>query len=131
MKHELFKKDGDFTGMIKITFNDEYELNTAIANKFNLFNRKFVTEPFKSKPRVIKCNVCQQFGHVSRRCCNTEKPVCGKCSQEGHETKDFTASENEIKCCHCEQNDHYAGSFKCPKVQEKLQQILDRQNYGY
>ena len=130
VKHELFKKDGDFTGMIKITFNDEYELNTAIANKFNLFNRKFVTEPFKSKPRVIKCNVCQQFGHVSRRCRNTEKPVCGKCSQEGHETKDCKTRQEDHKCFHCHKNDHFTGSYKCQKMQEKLQILIDRRENG-
>ena len=117
--------------MIKVTFKDSAQLLNAIANKFHIARRKYLLEEFKYKPRVIKCHICQMFGHPSLRCRNKAKPRCAKCSKEGHATKDCTASENEIKCCHCEQNDHYAGSFKCPKVQEKLQQILDRQNYGY
>ena len=130
VKPELFKKDGQYTGMIKVTFKDETELQAAITNKFNIFNRKYITEMFISKPRVIKCNICQLFGHVSRRCRNQDKPVCGKCSTEGHETKDCKANENELKCYHCNKNDHTTGSYKCEKTQEKLQVLKDRRDNG-
>ena len=130
VKYELFKKEGKYTGMIKIVFNDDTELNETVANKFNLFNRKYLTEPFKSKPRVIKCNICQMFGHVSRRCRNQEKPVCGKCSKEGHETKDCKAKDDEIQCYHCKKTDHITGSYKCEKMQEKLQVLKERRDNG-
>jgi hypothetical protein len=128
VEYELFKKEGAFTGMIKVTFKDETQLNSVIANKFNLCHKRYLTEPFKHKPCVIKCNICQRFGHVSRLCRSKDKPVCGKCSQEGHETKDCTADENDYKCFHCGKDDHITGSYSCETVKEKLQELLDRQN---
>ena len=104
--------------MIKVKFNTSDELNQVIVNKFKIFNRAFLVEPFEQKPRVIKCNVCQRFGHVSRLCRSKNKPVCGKCSCTGHETKDCTKSENEHKCFHCGKEDHITGSYTCEKVQE-------------
>ena len=129
-KIELFKRDEEFTGMIKVVFKEEAQLNRVIAERFKLCHKKYIIEAFKQKPRVIKCNTCQRFGHVSRLCRSKANPICGKCSMEGHETKDCTAEENEIKCFHCGKNDHITGSYSCEKIQEKLQELLDRQD-GY
>ena len=129
-RYKLFRKDGDFTGMIKVTFRNENELNAAITDKFKIGHSKFITEKFKQKPRVIKCNVCQMFGHVGRRCGNKDKPVCGKCSQEGHETKDCEVPANLHKCFHCGEQGHITGSYKCIKVKEKLQILTSRRQDG-
>ena len=126
-KHELFKRGGVFTGMIKVTFSNEDQLKQAITNKFKIGRGLYITEPFKHKPRVIKCNTCQRFGHVSRLCRSKDKPVCGKCTKD-HETKDCTADESEYKCYHCSKTDHITGSHTCHIVKEKLQELLDRQN---
>lgn len=126
-EHNLFKKDGNFTGMIQIKFKDEDELKQVIENKFDLFHRKFIIEPFKQKPKVIKCNTCQRFGHVSRICRNKNNPVCGKCSKVGHESENCNIPEEEYKCYHCHQN-HITGSYKCGKVQEKLDEIMSRRS---
>ena len=129
-EYELFEKDGTFTGMIKIKFKEEADLKQAIENKFNLFNRKFFIEPFIQKPKVIKCNTCQRFGHVTRICRSKRNPVCGKCSKVGHETKNCIVQEQDYKCYHCNKN-HITGSYKCEKVQEKLQEIIARRSqYG-
>ena len=130
LKYEFFKKDNEFIGMIKVTFQNAEDLTNAIVNKFHIAHRKYFIEEFKHQPRIIKCNICQMFGHVSLRCRNQHNKRCGKCSEKGHETKECEASDEEIKCCHCNQTDHYTGSFKCPKVLEKHQQLLDRHNYG-
>ena len=129
-KHELFKQNGEFTGMIKVIFKSEADLKQAIANKFTISGRLYLVEEFKQKPRVIKCNVCQRFGHVSRLCRSKDNPRCGKCSQEGHETKDCSADPDDFKCFHCDENDHITGSYTCRIVQEKLKELQDRQNYG-
>ena len=127
-KYELFRKDGEFSGMIKVEFGSEEELNLAIKNKFNIAHRKFITEPYIHKPRVIKCNICQTMGHVSRLCRNKDKPVCGKCSQEGHQTKDCQSPENLHKCFHCGKQDHITGKYSCIKMKEKLQELLERRD---
>lgn len=127
-KYDLFMKDGEFTGMIKVEFKNEVELNIAIRDKFKIGYRKYITVPFEQKPRVIKCNICQLMGHISRRCRNKDKPRCGKCSQEGHETKDCETPENLHKCFYCGQKDHITGKYSCPKIKEKLQELKDRRD---
>lgn len=127
-KTELFRnKDEEFTGMIKVVFKDEVDLNNAIAAKFTIGNRKYIIEPFIYKPKVIKCNTCQRFGHVSRLCRAKNKPVCGKCCQN-HETKNCRTNEDEYKCYHCSKTDHTSGSHSCEKYKEKLQELMDRYN---
>ena len=128
--HELFKRNDQFTGTIKVTFKDETELNTAIANRFKIKGRLYLTEVFEHKPRVIKCNTCQRFGHISRLCRSKDKPVCGKCSCEGHETTNCHKGVEEQKCFHCGKDDHITGSFSCEKVKEKYQELIDRQHNG-
>ena len=127
---DLFKRNDVFTGTIKVKFQNEGQLQNAVDNKFKIANRLYLVEPFKHKPRVIKCNVCQLLGHVSRICRNKDKPVCGKCSCEGHESKDCTKGEDEYKCFHCGKNDHITGSYDCEKVKERYQTLLDRKQNG-
>ena len=128
-RFELFKRDDEFTGMIKVTFKDEAELNRVIASKFRIGRRIYLIEPFEHKPRVIKCNICQRFGHVSRLCRSKLTPVCGKCCQN-HETKNCQAEEADYKCHHCGKTDHFTGSKSCEKMKEKYQDIIDRQHNG-
>ena len=123
---ELFKKDDEFTGTFKITFQNEQDLQKAIAEKFTLGHRKYTIEEFIHKPRVIKCNRCQKFGHVSRLC-RSKDPVCGKCCL-GHETKDCTTSPADYKCFHCKQTDHTTGSNNCDLMKEKYQILSNRQD---
>ena len=124
-KHELFKKNDEFTGMIKVTFNNETDLKAAIVNRFKIKSRYYMVESFKHKPRVIKCNTCQRFGHVSRLCRAKENPICGKCTNN-HETNDCTADVSEHKCYHCSKTDHITGSYSCEKMKEKYQELMDR-----
>ena len=122
----FFRKNEEFTGMFKITFNDENELKRAIAEKFTLCHRKYIIEEFVHKPRVIKCNTCQMLGHVSRLC-RSKNPVCGKCCKD-HETKSCTSPPTDYKCFHCKKSDHMTGSHKCEKIKEKYQILVDRQD---
>ena len=124
---ELFKKAERFTGTVKIIFKDEDTLNKAMEAKCKLNNQIYIVEVFNPKPRVIKCNICQRFGHVSRVCKHKDSPLCGKCSSTNHETKDCTAEEKDYKCAHCSEN-HVTGSYVCEKVKEKLDELLSRNN---
>ena len=125
---EFFKKGTKFIGTIKIIFKDEESLKAAIETKCRIDNQIYALEVFIPKRRVIKCNFCQKFGHISRRCWNQDKPVCAKCGNN-HETKDCTVDEQDYKCVHCSGN-HIAGSFACEKVKEKMEQIESRNNNG-
>ena len=128
-RYELFKnKEKEFTGMIKVTFENENDLNKAIAEKFTICNKKYIVEPFIFKPKVIKCNTCHMFGHISRWCGHKDKAICGKCTKN-HETKDCNIPEQEYKCYMCGEN-HITGSYSCVKMQEKLQELTESRN-GY
>ena len=130
VKYELFKKEDAFTGMIKVTFNNEEELKAAITNKFQICGTNYIIENFIHKPRVIICKICLRFGHICRLCRSKDKPICGKCSKEGHESKNCDASPEDYKCYHCNQSDHITGSAKCEKVIEKYQELINRANNG-
>ena len=114
---EFFKRNGRFTGTIKIKFNKEEELQDTIDNCISIFEHRYIVEPFIFKPRVIKCNKCQVYGHLSRLCLNP-KTVCGKCKSEEHETLECTVTRENFVCCHCDGN-HQAGDKMCEVMKEK------------
>ena len=121
---ECFKNNDRFTGTVKITFKDEESLKNAIENKIRINQQIYIPEIFISKPRVIKCNKCQTFGHVAKWC--RQAPVCGKCSTKGHhETKECTVEKEEYKCAHCDGN-HITGSYNCIKMKEMVEKLQNR-----
>ena len=122
---ELFKQNNRFTGTVKISFPNEEILQQAIHQKIRINGMIYCVEVFKPKPKVIKCNICQMFGHVSRMCNNKNSPTCGKCSSKDHQTKECDVQENEYKCAHCSGN-HITGSYSCQKMKDKLEQIISR-----
>lgn len=129
-KVEFFQKNQEFIGVLKVTFKEANDLEAAMKNRFFISHRGYRVEEFERKPRVIKCNMCQRFGHVARRCRNQNNPRCGRCSEEGHQTKDCMAPPEQQKCYHCEEAGHITGSYKCSKVQEIYKLLKDNKNYG-
>ena len=92
-------------------------------------NRKYLVEKFIHKPRVIICNMCQRFGHIALHCKNKNRPNCGKCAESGHESINCTKDEKYHQCYLCKSKEHKTGSYKCAKVQEKLEILMkDRQD---
>ena len=122
---ELFQRNNRFTGTVKISFKNEESLNQALQQKIKISSQIYTVEIFKPKPRIIKCNKCQNFGHVSRLCNNN--PVCGKCCSTTHETKDCEIQPENYKCAHCGGN-HITGSYTCEKVKDKMDQLSKREN---
>ena len=127
---ELFKKGNNFTGMIKVVFKEERQLEESIKNKFKICNRKYLVEKFIHKPRVIICNVCQRFGHIALQCKSKNKPNCGKCAESGHESINCTKEERYHKCFLCKSDEHKTGSYKCGVVQERLEKLKRERQDG-
>ena len=128
-KPELFKRpDGTFMGTIKIKFCDEKQMQKVVSDRFKLFRQRYIVEEYKPKPKVIKCNRCQLFGHISRLC-EMKKPKCGNCSSERHETKECEANAEEYKCAHCSKN-HYTGSKECEVWKSKEEALFQNYQYG-
>lgn len=125
-KVEAFKRNGEMTGTIKVTFDSQKDLNDTIAGRMKIFSQRYLLEVYKPTPRVIKCHRCQGFGHIARLCRSTS-PKCGKCGEQDHETNNCTSSVR--KCAHCNEN-HSTGDKACKIMKQKLEQIKDRFNYG-
>ena len=129
IRFEFFKKENKFSGMIKVIFKEERQLEEAIKNKFRICNRRYLVEKFVHKPRVIICNRCQRFGHIALQCKSKNKPNCGKCGESGHESVNCTKEERYHLCFLCKSKEHKTGSYKCEKVQERLAILMkDRQD---
>ena len=115
-----------FTGTVKIIFKNEEILNKAIQEKCKINSQRYIVEVFNPKPKVIKCHICQRFGHVTRTCKHKTQPRCGKCSGN-HDSETCNIPKEQYKCIHCDGN-HIAGSYTCEKVKERLEAILNRGN---
>ena len=108
-KVEVFKRNGEMTGTVKVTFNSQKELNDTVVDRMKIFSQRYLLEEYKSTPRVIKCHRCQGFGHIARLC-RSNSPKCGKCGEQNHQTNNCTSSVR--KCAHCKEN-HATGDKSC------------------
>ena len=129
---DLFKKNEKFTGTLKIQFKTEDDLKGAMNSRIKIFDQYYKVERYIYKPRVIYCKYCQIFGHVYRVCENRlkgNKPKCGKCTEDSHETKDCDKNQNDYKCSHC-QDSHETGSKNCKVMEAKLEEIIERSQNG-
>ncbi len=83
---------------------------------------------------VPRCYNCQEFGHHSKNC-EKEQPTCGFCAGE-HETKGCSKKDDTSSkpiCINCKRSSstdtdisHYAGSFNCPLLIAKQQELKKR-----
>ena len=119
MQHVIFfkKKDGKFSGIIKVDFGDQNTLQEVIKDKITILQQRYLVDEFIRKSRAVKCNKCQGWGHVHRYCKNEAK--CGKCGDK-HETN--TCNVTVFKCCHCS-GPHRAGSSECQVFKDKMDQF--------
>jgi len=125
---DFFKRNGNFSGTIKVTFNSRKDLLEVMSNRIKIIEQRFIIEEFKPVPRVIKCNRCQVFGHIARRC-RSETSQCGKCGDKGHETN--TCESLSKKCVHCKKDGHITGDKSCEVMKQKLDEIKQRSQYGF
>ena len=108
---------------LKIKFDKEEELQEVIENCITIFNHRFMVELYNFKPRVIKCNKCQKYGHLARLCQSVE--ICGKCKSKNHETRDCEEEKENYICYHCDGN-HQAGDKECVEYQRIEAAIRNR-----
>lgn len=83
---------------------------------------------------LVKCHLCQQFGHV-RKHCTVKTPTCGNCA-EAHESHDCPHINNKNfipTCVACKRfkkpHDHRCGSPECGTYKAKLEQLILNTTY--
>ena len=87
----------------------------------NIGNRLlgYTTESYRRK-----CYRCQRFGHIAFDCKNKHKK-CGRCGGETHQKRDCTAS---VPKCENFFGPHASSDRSCPKFQEIIKMLDQRQN---
>ena len=124
---DVFKREEKFTGTVKVLFKSEDELKSAMADPIKIASQRCIVDEYEIRPRVIKCNNCQKFGHIARLC--RSKTKCGKCAR-GHETRSCTITDaTKFICAHCDGN-HSAGYRGCEILQSKEADLQLRSQYG-
>lgn len=94
--------------------NNNYEeignKNQAITiNNKNIYDNNTISRYFKINLN-IKCNNCNEIGHIARHCPNEKIVICNKCNKEGH----VSYKCPNIKCFKCNKIGHKAG--ECNEV---------------
>ncbi|CAG9837668.1 unnamed protein product [Diabrotica balteata] len=82
------------------------------------------------KQRVVMCNNCYRYGHISKQC--RSKIRCLKCCQS-HDTVTCSSDEFTVKCFSCNGN-HFTNDFNvCPEYnrQEQIKQMMSQTNCSF
>ena len=125
---DIFKREGKFSGTVKVLFKSEEDLKAAMATPIGIASTRYVVDEYEIRSRVIKCNNCQKFAHIARLC--RSKTKCGKCAKD-HDTRACTITDaKKFKCAHCNGN-HRAGDKGCEVVQAQEADLQLRSQYGY
>ena len=125
---DMFKRNGRFTGTIKIKFNNQEDYQNARANKIKIFSQSCFMSEFEFRPRVVTCGNCQKYGHITRLC--RSNTVCGQCKSEEHSTENCDVDEEHYKCHQCDGN-HPTFHKSCVIQKAKVEQIRSRFNNGW
>jgi len=83
------------------------------------FGRRF--KVFEYIPRPMRCDKCQQFGHLKQHCARPE--ICSRCGENhSYELCPYRHNNDVKKCINCH-GDHSAAYRGCPEY-VKTQEIL-------
>ena len=105
------KFNGSPTYKVKITCSSMEEKAEFISNGVKIGFENFRVTDYKQPIRPQQCFKCQQFGHMSRDCNNSDK--CRKCAGN-HRSSD--CQNREIKCANCN-GTHRSSDLICPELQ--------------
>ena len=127
---EFFKRKNrsgilEFTGTIKVVFQDTESLQQAVRDKVKIGDQRCSVAKWEHTVKVRHCYKCLKFGHVAYRC-RSATTKCGICNMSGHEQRDCTVTDPKLfKCEHCKKR-HVTGSFSCLKMKEQAEKLNSR-----
>lgn len=115
------KRETQESGSVAIAFSSEGDFNKALSSRLNIGGLSLRTEKLVLTSKTYRCENCQQFGHLEKRCKNEGKcRVCGK----NHPTPQHSCGRSGCKrgqkcghlapkCANCD-GEHEASSKSCP-----------------
>ena len=119
---DFFRRNGQLTGTVKVIFKAHSSYDRAMNDGgLKICGAKYNLEQYLSKPKVIRCYKCQNYGHIAPKC-RAKESRCGICCQAGHQSNQCTSKPTNPKCLHCK-GDHFTGAKICKEyklVEDKL-----------
>lgn len=113
------RHEGQEVANIKVMMNSEEAANQLLGTRLFLHDSLVVLSKDKREP--IRCNKCQEYGHIRAKCRNSER--CGTCASGAHDTARCT-SKSEPKCVSCgPTSSHASTSRECGAFLEKCQNL--------
>ena len=94
--------DNQFTGVVRIEFSKEADVNRARKDGLLMGYEKKAVELWSVEERVKRCHKCQRHGHLRFDCKYQQR--CAKCSGD-HDVKD--CNSRSFCCPNCS-HEHYA-----------------------
>lgn len=107
---------------LKITCADPQSANQLLRNK--IFVQGHAVTVMKDIHEPIRCNNCQEFGHIRANCPNDE--VCAQCCSTAHKTADCPPNQTP-HCRSCgPSSSHPSYSRNCPVFADKCASLDER-----
>jgi hypothetical protein len=106
---------------LKVSCSDPHTANRLLTEK--VFIDGHVITVIKDIREPIRCNNCQEFGHIRHNCKNKE--ICAHCSSKDHKTTDCPPNQPP-RCRACGPNSHPSYSRKCPEFTNRCSSLDDQ-----
>jgi hypothetical protein len=120
---ELFTKNDQSTGAVKITFSDPSVVSSVISlGHLRVGNLRCPVHKFsgsQKKKSIIRCYKCHKFGHISA-ICRSVSVTCGSCGFKSADrsSHEWNNCENEKHCANCSDS-HPTWSRECTYFKSK------------
>jgi hypothetical protein len=122
------KEEGEVTNTFEKNTYSENECSISPERSNNYDEMRFATQRYYNftSNLSLKCNNCDQVGHLSKNCPMEEIITCIKCNQKGH--KEINCPN--IKCFKCNKIGHK--SYECKLISgDQIEKCESCKNIGH
>jgi hypothetical protein len=107
---------------LKVTCPSGDAANSLIANRIHIHDH--IVTAHKDIKEPLRCNKCQQYGHIRVSCQNAER--CATCASDQHTTENCNARD-QPKCISCgDESRHSSNAKDCPAFLKRQSELHNR-----